>query len=47
MNNFQGIIYIEVESYWPSDYYFSTYAVSDEYYTLTDGVTKINSVDGG
>lgn len=45
--NFTGPIYIQVHSFWTSNYYLYTFAVSDKYYKITDGISQLNRVEPG
>lgn len=46
-NNFTGIIYIQVSSYWTSNYYLFSFAASDKYSKLSDGVSQLNRAEPG
>lgn len=40
--NFTGIIYIEVHSFWTSNFYLYSFTMSDKFYQMTDGLSQLN-----
>ena len=45
LNNFTGKVYIEVKSFWSSNYYLYTMTVSDRFYKLSQGVAQLNRAE--
>lgn len=45
--NFTGKIYIQVHSYWTSNFYLYAYTMSDRFYQMTDGLSQLNRAEPG
>ena len=41
-NNFTGTLYIQVNSFWSSNYFLYAMTVSDKFYKITDGISQLN-----
>lgn len=45
--NFTGSIYIQVKSFWTSNYYINSFTVPSNFYKISDGVSQLNRADPG
>ncbi len=42
--NYTGTIYIQVSTYWSSNYYLYAFTVGNNFYKITDGISQLNRV---